>query len=132
MIENMHNEGNRVKEKIEHFIKGSYDLPSFWKRWQGTAEGALANLTEDIYIYPVSNNKFGSGYGIKYGDQHFMYVPGTPKGSLYNSHNDSVTSEELENSDVAGIKIMNEQIGRLIGLGLENKSKKPWLFNKEK
>lgn len=112
--------------EIKRKLTNAHLEPSFWKRWRGSADGALAMLTDDIYIYPAENNKYGKGYGIRYAGQNFFLTKGSGKGMLVNSNNDRIESKELELLGVTG-GVINQQLNELIEKGIRSESEKPWL-----
>ena len=99
---------NSMENKINTKLRHANSTPSFWDEWKGTAERALAHLTDDIYAYEAENNAFGKGIAIKYGDKNFWYSPSAK--ALFNSANSRITTEELKNS---GNEVIAEQLNRL-------------------
>ncbi len=115
-MEEFHQEVSKAESKLRNAQTNELH---FWDSWKGTAQGALASLTDDIYMYEAENHKYGKGYGIKYSDSNFWFSPGfgSQKGTLVNAVNESITSEEMESIGTTG-QVMNEQIQRLIDIGL--------------
>ena len=109
---------NINETKINTNLRHAENAPSFWDTWKGTAERALAHLTDDIYAYEAENNAFGKGIAIKYGDKNFWYSPN--EKALFNSANTRITSEEIRS---IGDNVMPEQINRLIEQALQNAEK---------
>lgn len=103
--------------KINTNLRHAENIPNFWDEWKGTADRALANLTDDIYAYEANNNAYGKGIAIKYGDMNFWYSP--ENKMLVNSANTKITSNELRSS---GNEIIAEQVNRLIELALAARS----------
>jgi hypothetical protein len=103
------------QEKIFANLKHAENNSVFWGQWEGTADRALAHLTDDIYAYEAENNAYGKGVAIKYGSKNFWYSP--QEKALFNSTNTRITAEEMRS---LGDNIMPEQINRLIENALMN------------
>lgn len=114
-MENIKSIQNKTEDKTIANLNNAEQQPSFWKIWRGTAEGALARLTDDIYAYEAENNVYGKGIAIKYGNKNFWYSPNHK--ILVNSSNTKITSEELK---LSGNAVTAEQINSLIGKALQN------------
>lgn len=106
---------NLSQEKINTNLKQAESNSAFWDEWKGTADRALAHLTNDIYAYEAENNAYGKGIAIKYGDKNFWYSPS--QKALFNAANARITAEEMRS---VGDTVIPEQINRLIETALAN------------